>query len=138
VVAEEVATESISAAREGGGVSEDNARGLADPDESAGKISPEEDPTTSYRGARDRQEQRRERASGDTPGGRDTGRDMTGRAEGKPGDGEMRPGETLREEAPASEGESAASGETGEAVPTGKEVARPETIDDESNDTEEG
>ncbi len=87
-VDEERATEDISEAAREGGVSEDNTMGLADPVESAGEISPEEDPTTSYRGALDRQERRRERVSGEAPGGPDTGRDMSDRAEGVPAGGE--------------------------------------------------
>ncbi|MBV9454871.1 MAG: 30S ribosomal protein S2 [Rubrobacter sp.] len=56
LVAQEEASESISAAARDGGVSEDDTKGLADAYESAGEISPEEDPTTSYRGAPDREE----------------------------------------------------------------------------------
>jgi small subunit ribosomal protein S2 len=97
-VDEEAATRDISEASEDGGVSDDDTRGLADPVESAGEISPEEDPTTSYRGALDRQERQHQQVSGDAPGGQDAGRDMTEKAEGVPGGGEMRPGETLRDD----------------------------------------
>ena len=140
LVDEEAATEDISAASERGGVSEENPEGLADPVESAGEISPEEDPTTSYRGARDRQERRRERTSGDAPGGPETGRDMTGRAEGVPGGGETRPGEAVWGEETASSEEAASdraavSGEPEGAAPSGGEAASDET--DESRGTEE-
>lgn len=64
---EEAATEDISETSEKGGISEDNTTGLADPEESAGEISPEEDPTTSYRGA-----QTAVREEG-TPGGPERG-----------------------------------------------------------------
>src|SRR5215217_6143615 len=98
-IVEEVATAKIlSEAAEEGGVSEDDTRGLADTEESAGEILPQEDPTTSYRGAYDRQERQRQRVSGDAPGGPETGRDMTEKAEGVPGGGEMRPGEALRDD----------------------------------------
>ncbi len=141
MVAEEIATEDISEASTEGGVSEDNTEGLADPEASAGEISPEEDPTTSYRGARDRQERRRERVSGDAPGGPDTGRDMTGRTEGVPGGGETRPGETVWDEEEAASGEAASaeasSGEpeTAQAEPSGGEAASNEAAD--NDETEE-
>jgi small subunit ribosomal protein S2 len=146
-IVEEVATaKSISEAAEEGGVSDDDTQGLADPEESAGEISPEEDPTTSYRGAFDRQERQRERVSGDAPSGPETGRDMTEKAEGVPGGGEMRPGEALRDD----EGvpEEAAPGGAGFAEPgsgepktegaaaSGREAIKTEV---EGNDeTEEG
>ena len=137
LVTEEVATEDISAASEKGGVSEDDTEGLADAEASAGEISPEEDPTTSYRGARDRQERRRERVSGDAPGGPDTGRDMTGRAEGVPGGGETRPGEVVWDEETASD-EKAASGEAGEpaSAEPDAEAASNEAVED-NDETEE-
>ncbi len=146
LVAEEAATESISAAAKDGGVSEDDTSGLADPEESAGEISPEEDPTTSYGGALDRQEQQHERLSGEAPGGTDTGRDMTGRAEGTPGGGEMRPGETLQDEGTVPD--EAAPGGAGFAEPgsgepkpdqepSGGEAARRAVVTDD-NETEEG
>jgi small subunit ribosomal protein S2 len=97
MVSEEVATEDISAASERGGVSEDSTKGLADAEASAGEISPEEDPTTSYRGARDRQERQREHA-GDMPGEPETGRSATEKAEGVTGGGETGPGGTITEE----------------------------------------
>ena len=97
-VDEEAATKDISEASEDGGVSKDDTQGLADPVESAGEISPEEDPTTSYRDAFDRQERQHQQVSGDAPGGQDTGRDMTEKAEGVPGGGMMRPGEALRDD----------------------------------------
>jgi small subunit ribosomal protein S2 len=129
-VAEEVATEGISAASERGGVSADNTQGLADAEASAGEISPEEDPTTSYRGAR-------ERVSGDAPGGPDTDRDMIGRAKGVPGGRETRPGEIVWGEETASDQE-AASGEAAEPE-SGEpeaEAARNEAVED-NDETEE-
>ena len=133
--AEDAATEDLSEAAREGGVSEDNTTGLADPVESAGEISPEEDPTTSYRGAEDRQEQ----ASGpDDPGADantadepevpEAGRASSGDAEGVPGGGETIPGELGNGEAesgkapssqavpePGGSGEAEASGESEES-----------------------
>ena len=101
-VAKERATEPLQEAAREGGVSEENPEGLADPVESAGEIVPEEDPTTSYHGARDRQG----RASGrsddlpvadtrtaDEPDVPEAGRASSGDAEGVPGGGSLRPGE---------------------------------------------
>jgi hypothetical protein len=72
--------------------------------ESAGEISPEEDPTTSYRGAEDRQEEAREQVSGagdpvagastaDEPDVPEAGRASGGDTEGVPGGGETLPGD---------------------------------------------
>ncbi|CAA9456376.1 MAG: SSU ribosomal protein S2p (SAe) [uncultured Rubrobacteraceae bacterium] len=108
MVAEELATEPLSEAATEGGVSENNTHGLADPVESAGEIAPEEDPTTSYRGAENRQERARDRAvdapaadatTADEPGVPEAGRASSGDAEGVPGGGQLRPGEetALRE-----------------------------------------
>ncbi|MDQ3913095.1 MAG: 30S ribosomal protein S2 [Actinomycetota bacterium] len=93
----EQGTGNIAEAAERGGVSEDNTTGLADPEESAGDISPEEDPTTSYRGARNRQERQREQGgepldSGDT-------QPQSAEEEGVPGGGVTIPGE-LAEDGP--------------------------------------
>jgi small subunit ribosomal protein S2 len=146
IVEEVVTTKSISEAAEEGGVSDDDTRGLADPEESAGEISPEEDPTTSYRGALNRQERQRERVSGDAPGGPETGRDMTEKAEGVPGGGEMRPGEGLRDDEAVPE--EAAPGGAGFAEPgsdepktkgaaaSGRETMKTEV--EGNDDTEEG
>jgi small subunit ribosomal protein S2 len=101
-VAEERATEPLQEAAREGGVSEENPEGLADPVESAGEIAPEEDPTTSYRGARDRQERASERSddlpvadarTADEPDVPEAGRASSGNAEGVPGGGSLRPGE---------------------------------------------
>ena len=108
LVAAEVATEPLSEAARDGGVSENNTHGLADSVESAGEIPPEEDPTTSYRGAEDRQERALEQAvdapvadlaTADEPDEPEAGRASSGDAEGVPGGGELRPGEetALRE-----------------------------------------
>ena len=105
LVAQEVVTEDLSEAAREGGISENNTTGLADSVESAGEISPEQDPTTSYRGAEDRQEETREQANG--PGDpvadantanepddvHEAGRASSGDAEGVPGGGEDIPGE---------------------------------------------
>ena len=98
--AEEATTEALSEAAREGGVSEDNTTGLADPVESAGEISPEEDPTTSYRGAEDRQEQDSDLGdpvadanTADEPDVPEAGRASSGDAEGVPGGGETIPGE---------------------------------------------
>ena len=134
IVAEEVATEDISTASAKGGISEENTEGLSDPEASAGEISPEEDPTTSYRGARDRQEQRRERTGGDALDEPETGRDMTGEAEGVAGSDEI-----VESEESAS-GEEVASAEpaepeTEQVAPSGGEAARDEAGD--NDETEE-
>ncbi|HKZ27194.1 MAG TPA: 30S ribosomal protein S2 [Rubrobacteraceae bacterium] len=98
--AEEATTEALSEAAREGGVSEDDTTGLADPVESAGEISPEEDPTTSYRGAEDRQEQDSDLGdpvadanTADEPDVPEAGRASSGDAEGVPGGGETIPGE---------------------------------------------
>ncbi|MDQ4105986.1 MAG: 30S ribosomal protein S2 [Actinomycetota bacterium] len=128
-VTEEKATEDLSTAAQRGGVSDDNTTGLADPVESAGEILPEEDPTTSYRGAEDRQERAREQrgeTSKDSPGGTQTGRATTGRAEGTLGGGELRPGEV------ASGDEGPVSVEGRETAPTtGAEEASVEAVENE-------
>jgi len=131
LVAEDRATEGLSEAAREGGVSEGDTTGLADPEESAGEISPEEDPTTSYRGAQDRQERQRERVSGDAPGGPETGRDMTERAEGLPAGGESGRGGTVVDESAGGESApdepaSVESGlpEGGTTQPTGGDEAR--------------
>src|SRR5918997_4401578 len=90
-VTEEAELSVAAEAASEGGFADEQPTGLADPVESAGEISPEEDPTTSYRGAEDRQERQHQQVSGDAPGGQDTGRDMTEKAEGVPGGGMMRP-----------------------------------------------
>ena len=103
-VDEQEATEPISEAAREGGLTEDQPTGLADPVESAGEIAPEEDPTTSYRGAENRRERASEEARGpgdpvadETTAGEpdvpEAGRASSGDAEGVPGGGELRPGE---------------------------------------------
>ena len=131
IVAEEVATEDISAASAKGGISEENTEGLADPDASAGEISPEEDPTTSYRGARDRQERRRERTGGDALDEPETGQEMTGEAEGVAGSDEIVESASGEEAASAESGEP----ETEQVAPSGGEAARDEA--DDNDETEE-
>jgi small subunit ribosomal protein S2 len=144
LVDEEEATEPLSEASRDGGVSENNTEGLADPVESAGEIAPEEDPTTSYRGARDRQEQASDylddasaAAEPDVP---EAGRAARGSAEGVPGGTDPRPGE----EAALSEGtasdESSATATPGEpepseTEPSGEDAARDGAQD--NDDTEE-
>ena len=133
--AEDAATEDLSEAAREGGVSEDNTTGLADPVESAGEISPEEDPTTSYRGAEDRQEQASspddpvaDANTADEPEVPEAGRASSGDAEGVPGGGETIPGELGNGEAesgiapsspavpePGGSGEAEASGESEES-----------------------
>ena len=104
LITQEAATEDLSEAAREGGVSENNTSGLADPVESAGEISPEEDPTTSYRGTEDRQEEARKQVSGpgdpvagastaDEPDVPEAGRASVGDTEGVPGGGETLPGE---------------------------------------------
>ena len=137
LVDEEEATEPLSEAASEGGLADDQPTGLADPVESAGEIAPEEDPTTSYRGAEDRQERAREEASGpgdpvadaataEEPDVPEAGRASSGDAEGVPGGGDLRPGEEQAlsegagEEVPAGEGsaqqpQDPPSGETAEA-----------------------
>jgi small subunit ribosomal protein S2 len=118
LIDEEEATEPLSEAAREGGVSDENPEGLAGPVESAGEIAPEEDPTTSYRGARDRQEQAREQpndtdlpvadaTTADEPDVPEAGRASSGEAEGVPGGGSLRPGE----EAALSEGTEEAGSE---------------------------
>ena len=116
--------------------------GLADPVESAGEISPEEDPATSYRGAEDRQEQ----ASGpgdpaayantaDEPDIPEAGRASSGDVEGLSGGGETISGELGNGEAesgiapssqaapePGGSDEAEASGESEETSPDEKPV----------------
>lgn len=121
LVDEEEATEPLSEAASEGGLAEDQPTGLADPVESAGELAPEEDPTTSYRGAEDRQERADEQADGgdspvadattaDEPDVPEAGRASSGDAEGVPGGGSLRPGEGQAlsegadEEVPAGEG----------------------------------
>jgi hypothetical protein len=97
--------------------------------ESAGEIAPEEDPTTSYRGAEDKQELAREQSNGadspvtdattatepDVP---EAGRASSGDAEGVPGGGSLRPGE-----------ERAVSEGAGEEVPAGEgSVEQPQDV----------
>lgn len=136
MVAEKVATESISEASKDGGVSEENTQGLADPVESAGEISPEEDPTTSYRGAEDRQETAREETgdapvadqnTADEPDVPEAGRASSGSAEGVPGGGQLRPGE----ETALSEGDDEPSGSSDAAS------ASSEDEEQDNDDTEE-
>ena len=129
-VDEDRATEDISEAAQEGGVSEDDTTGLADPVESAGEISPEEDPTTSYRGAVDGQERE---GTGDAPGGADTGRHMSDRSEGVPAGGEsgrggIVPDESAGGESAPGEPAPAESGlpEGGVTQPTGGEKASDE------------
>ena len=140
--AEDAATEDLSEAAREGGVSEDNTTGLADPVESAGEISPEEDPTTSYRGAEDRQEQ----ASGpddpvadantaDEPEVPEAGRASSGDAEGVPGGGETIPGELGNVEAesgiaPSSQGAPEPGG-SGEAEASGAGESEGSSTDEE-------
>jgi small subunit ribosomal protein S2 len=104
LVAQEAATEDLSEAASEGGVSENNTTGLADPAESAGEISPEQDPTTSYRGAEDRKEEASEQASdpddlladantADEPEVPGAGRASSGDEDGVPGGGETIPEE---------------------------------------------
>ena len=108
ILAEEEATQRLSEAAQDGGLADDQPTGLADPVESAGEIAPEEDPTTSYRGA----ENRRQREQAGEPV---TPEDVTlqsGDEEGVPGGGSLRPGE-----------EQALSEGTGEEVPAGEGAA---------------
>jgi hypothetical protein len=159
LVAQQAATEDLSEAAREGGVSEDNTTGPADLVESAGEISPEEDPTTSYRGAEDRREQVRAQASGpddlipntataEEPDVPEAGQASRGDAEGVPGGGEIISGETSDGEAesgiaPSSQaapepGESTeveTSGEPQEAPASNGDTADDEA--DESNETEE-
>lgn len=128
IVAEDLATESLSEAAREGGLADDQPTGLADPVESAGEIAPEEDPTTSYRGAEDRQEERASEqsndgdlpvanvTSADEPDIPEAGRASSGDAESVPGGGSLRPGE----EAALNEG-------TAEAAPNGDATAEPAT-----------
>jgi small subunit ribosomal protein S2 len=152
LVDEEEATEPLSEAASEGGLADDQPTGLADPVESAGEIAPEEDPTTSYRGAEDRQERALEQSNdtdspvadtttADEPDDPEAGRASSGDAEGVPGGGSLRPGEevALNEgtaEA-ASDGDASAQPasqetETGEQPPSNGEAARDEA--DENNE----
>ncbi|MDQ3834972.1 MAG: hypothetical protein M3315_15420, partial [Actinomycetota bacterium] len=97
-VAEEEATESIFSTAKDGGVSEDDPKGLADADESAGEIAPEEDPTTSYRGALDRDRSQPEQVSGEESGAPETGQERSEQAQGTPGGDDTRPGEVVWDE----------------------------------------
>ena len=120
-------TESIAEAAESGGVSEETPKGMADPERSSGEIGPEEDPTTSYRGAGASGERARrgEEMPEQAPGGPQTGREHTDRAEGAPG-GDRRHGEeTARshEPAPAEEPSEFSEGRETEP-PAGGEAAR--------------
>jgi len=136
------ATEPLSEAAREGGVSDEDPEGLADPVESAGEIAPEEDPTTSYRGARDRQEQAREQSddaelpvadatTADEPDVPEAGRAASGEAEGVPGGGSLRPGE----ETALSEGtEEAASDDDASAEAA---VEEPETDEATTSSSEE-
>ena len=142
-VAEGKATEEISEAAEKGGVSEGDTKGLADPKESAGEIAPEEDPTTSYRGARNRQERQREQVSGDAPGQAEAGRTMTERAEGTPGGGETVPAELGEEDgSPTGEVSSdqpapkSSEGSGADQAPSGEEAARDEAAEDNDENEE--
>ena len=114
------ATEPLSEAADEGGLADDQPTGLADPVESAGEIAPEEDPTTSYRGAENRQESALEEAGGpgdsvvdattaDEPDVPEAGRASSGDAEGVPGGGDLIPGE-----------EQALNEGRGEDVPAGR------------------
>jgi small subunit ribosomal protein S2 len=120
LIDEEEATEPLAESADEGGLADDQPTGLADPVESAGEITPEEDPTTSYRGAEDRQERAGEQSRGaDSPGAGaatadepdvpEAGRASSGDAEGVPGGGSLRPGE-----------ERALSEGAGEEVPAGQ------------------
>ncbi|MCA1730021.1 MAG: 30S ribosomal protein S2 [Actinobacteria bacterium] len=139
LVDEEEATEPLSEAARDGGVSEDNTQGLADPVESAGEISPEEDPTTSYRAAEDRQEGTHEQTSdapvadqktADEPDVPEAGRAASGSAEGVPGGGQLRPGE----ETALSEGDTADDETSGSSDATSTSSGNGEQDND---DTEE-
>ena len=153
--AEEAATEALSEAASEGGVSEDNTTGLADPVESAGEISPEEDPTTSYRGAEDQQEPDSDLGdpvadanTADEPDVPEAGRASSGDAEGVPGGGETIPGELGDSEAgsgiapssqaapePGGPEEAEASGESEEMPSPDGDTADEEP--EENNETEE-
>jgi small subunit ribosomal protein S2 len=138
LVDEEEATEPLSEAASEGGLANDQPTGLADPVESAGEIAPEEDPTTSYRGAEARQEQTLEQSNdtdspvadattADEPDVPEAGRASSGDAEGVPGGGSLRPGEEV------------ALGEgTAEAAPDGDAPAEPAEVEPESQETETG
>ena len=140
VVNEEAATEDLSEAGERGGVSEDNTTGLADPEESAGEISPEEDPTTSYRGARNRQERQPEGVAAEAPGGRETGRAATERTEGVPAGGESGRGGALVDESGGGESEPGEPAPVAAGLPEGgtaEATGRDEALED-NNQAEEG
>ena len=159
LVAQEAATEDLSEAAREGSVSEVNTTGLADLVESAGEISPEEDPTTSYRGAEDRREQVREQASApddlipdtataEEPDVPEAGQASRGNAEGVPGGGETISGETSDGEAesgiapssqaapePGESAEAETSGEPQEAPSSNGDPVGDEA--DENHETEE-
>ncbi|HEX2109767.1 MAG TPA: 30S ribosomal protein S2 [Rubrobacteraceae bacterium] len=159
LVAQQAATEDLSEPAREGGVSEDNTTGLADLVESAGEISPEEDPSTSYPGAEERRNQVREQASdpddlipdtatAEEPDVPEAGQASRGGAEGVPGGGETISGETSDGEpesgiapssqaAPEPEGsaEAETSGEPQEAPSSNGDTAGDEA--DENNETEE-
>jgi small subunit ribosomal protein S2 len=119
LVDEEEATEQLSEAASEGGLADDQPTGLTDPVESAGEIAPEEDPTTSYRGAEDGQEpagEQRGDAADDVPGGPQTGQASSG----------------------AAEGEVALDEGTAEAAPDGDAPAEPAAVEPESQETETG
>ena len=139
LVDEEEATEPLSEAASEGGLADDQPTGLADPVESAGEIAPEEDPTTSYRGAEDRQERAHEQAvdapvadlaTADEPDVPEAGRASSGDDDGVPGGGELRPGE----EAALREGtdEDVPVGE----APEGSDAAPADAAGDEAEDNE--
>jgi hypothetical protein len=138
LIDEEEATEPLPEAASEGGLADDQPTALADPVESAGEIAPEEDPTTSYRGAEDSQERAREQSNGaDSPVADATtavepdvpeaGRASSGDAEGVPGGGSLRPGE----EVALNEG-------TAEAAPDGDASAEPAAVEPESQEIETG
>jgi small subunit ribosomal protein S2 len=150
--AEEAATEALSEAAREGGVSEDDTTGLADPVESAGEISPEEDPTTSYRGAEDRQEQDSDLGdpvadanTADEPDVPEAGRASSGDAEGVPGGGETILGEPGDGEAgsgiaPSSQAAPEPGGpEEAEASGSSEETPSPDgdTADEEAEENNE-
>jgi small subunit ribosomal protein S2 len=159
LVAQQAATEDLSQASREGGVSEDNTMGLADLVESAGEISPEEDPTTTYPGAEDRRDQVREQASepddllpdtatAEEPDVPEAGQASRGEAEGVPGGGETISGETSdgepesgivpstqAEPEPGESAEAETSGEPQETPSSNGDTAGDEA--DENNETEE-
>ena len=138
LVAEDEATEPLSEAASEGGLADDQPTGLADPVESAGEIAPEEDPTTSYRGDLERQEQSddadlpvADATTADEPEVPEAGRASRGDAEGVPGGGSLRPGE----ETALSEGGTETTSEDDAIAEPGGEVERDEA--DQTNEPEE-